>query len=78
MRLPSKYAGTCDTCGKPYKVGDPIEWSKNEGSHHAACKSTPKDYNEFTPEEANALADRLKFGKAQGELFARATHKRKQ
>lgn len=37
MKLTAKFAGVCRTCHTIIMVGEQIEWSKSEGSVHAAC-----------------------------------------
>lgn len=33
----SKYSGRCRLCGKPIKVGDEINYSKESGASHVGC-----------------------------------------
>jgi hypothetical protein len=58
----SKYPGKCRICGKPYRVGDEINWSKEDGASHPACR--PAEQGELLAEsEAEELAERLGFRK---------------
>ena len=63
MRIESKFAGKCGTCGKPYAKGDLIEWSRESGTHHAACVPDPEAGTIMDMLEAECLADRLGFFK---------------
>ena len=37
MTITSKFNGNCKACGHPYKKGDQIEWTREEGTRHVSC-----------------------------------------
>jgi len=65
MLMDSKYAGKCKTCGKSYKVGETIDWTKENGAHHLECAPQVKG-DLLDMASAEALADALGFDDVPG------------
>jgi hypothetical protein len=54
----SKFAGKCKTCGQPYRAGEEIYWSREDGGHHQDCRNK---VDLFSESEAERLAGELGF-----------------
>lgn len=42
MTITARYPGICTKCGRAFKAGDQINWTKGVGSEHAKCTAATK------------------------------------